>query len=96
MGVAAKDSGGAFSCDFFASDQTFRMVPYMARYKCLGAAGVDAFTIEWKEGGFFNPPVYNIIEVVRYAKSQGAKGTLVTPTWEDLTFWVFLRGVKGL
>ena len=87
---------GPFSCDFFASDLTYRMKPFVARYKCEGASGVDAFSMEWGKGGFFHPPVNKIVEMVRYAREQGAQGTLVTPSWEDSTFWAYLKLVDGL
>ena len=86
-----KEEFGPFSCDFFASSFTYRMRPFMSRYSCEGAEGVDAFSVEWKGNGFFHPPVSKIVETVRYAKVQGARGVLVTPYWPDSAFWSFLR-----
>ena len=63
----------------------------MSRYSCEGAAGVDAFSVEWRGNGFFHLPVSKIVETVRYAKVQGARGFLVTPYWPDSAFWSFLR-----
>ena len=85
---------GPFSCDYFASSFTFRMHPFMSRYQCEGSAGVDAFTAVWRGNGFFHPPVCKIVETVRYAKVQGAKGVLVQnlniilETFKELGFGV--------
>ena len=82
---------GPSSCDYFASSFTYRIRLFMSRYSCEGTAGVDAFLVVWQGNGFFHPPVSRIVETVRYAKVQGARGFLVTPYWPDSAFWSFLR-----
>ena len=91
-----KDEFGPFSCNFFASGFTYRMQPFMSRYQCEGSSGVDAFTAVWSGNGFFHPPVSKIVETVRYAKVQGAKGVLVTPYWQGSAFWAFLEKEEGV
>ena len=73
---------GPFSCDFFSSGFTHRMQSFRSRYKCEGSSGVDAFAAVCSGNGFFHPSVSRIVETVRYAKVQGAKGVLVTPYWQ--------------
>ena len=91
-----KDEFGPFSCDYFASGFTFMMTPFMSRYWCEGAVGVDAFSAVWEGNGFFHPPVSKIVETVRFAKVQGAKGVLVTPFWPGSAFWSFLKQEKDV
>ena len=82
---------GPFSCDYFASSFTFRMKPFMSRFLCEDSAGADAFAVSWREGfGYFHPPVHRIVDTVRYAKEQKAKGILVVPCWQESSFWTFL------
>jgi hypothetical protein len=89
---------GPFCCDFFASDFTFRMKPFMSKFRCEGSAGVDAFSAEWNRGrpGYFHPPVDMIVDTVRCARKQKARGVLVTPYWPESSFWAYLALVKGL
>ena len=91
-----KDDNGPFSCDYFASGFTHRMRPCMSRYKCEGSVGVEAFTAVWRGNGFFHPPLHMIVETVRYAKVQGARGVLVTPYWQGSAFWAFLEKEVGV
>ena len=54
--------------DYFASDRSFRMVPYMAR-----SMGADAFSVSWREGkGYFHPLVGLVSRVVRKAEREAA------------------------
>jgi hypothetical protein len=91
-----EDQYGPFSCDYFASDFTHRMKPFWSRYKCEGSAGVDAFTAVWRGNGFFHPPIHKIVETVRYAKVQKARGILVTPYWQGAAFWFYLEKEEGV
>ena len=76
------DKFGPFSADYFASDRTYRMKPFFARFASGELEGVDAFAVSWKEGfGFFHPPVGLILRVVRKAEREKAKGVLVAPEW---------------
>ena len=73
---------GPFSADYFASDRTFRMKPFFARFASGESEGVDAFAVSWKRGfGFFHPPVGLLSRVVRKAEKERAKGILVAPEW---------------
>ena len=76
------DKFGPFHADYFASDRTYRMKPFFARFASGESEGVDAFGVSWKEGfGFFHPPVGLISRVVRKAEKERAKGVLVAPEW---------------
>ena len=76
------DKFGPFHADYFASDQTYRMKPFFARFASGESEGVDAFGVSWTEGsGFFHPPVGLISRVVRKAERERAKGVLVAPDW---------------
>ena len=73
---------GPFSVDYFASDRSFRMKPYFARFTCGESQGVDAFSVSWRRGkGFFHPPVGLVSRVVRKAERERAEGLLVVPEW---------------
>ena len=88
---------GAFSCDYFASSSTFRMKPFMSRYRCEGSSGADAFSAGWGKGfGYFHPPVHRIVDTVRYAREQKAKGILVVPSWQGAAFWAFIKAEGGI
>ena len=39
---------GPFCADFFASDCSFRMKPYFARFASGELEGVDAFSVLWE------------------------------------------------
>ena len=83
---------GPFSCDYFASGATFRMRPFMSKFNCDGSSGVDAFSASWREGcGYFHPPVHRIVDTVRYAKMQRAKGILLVPRWMGSAFWAVIQ-----
>ena len=76
------DKFGPFSADYFASDRTYRMKPFFARFALGESEGVDAFAVLWREGfGFFHPPVGLISRVVRKAERERAKGVLIAPEW---------------
>ena len=101
--ISAKDFSalqkefGEFSCDFFASSATYRMKPFMSRYRCEGSSGADAFSAGWGEGfGYFHPPVHRIVDTVRYAREQKAKGILVVPCWQGAAFWAFIKAEGGI
>ena len=84
------------SCDYFASDFMHRMKPFRSRYKCEGSAGVDAFTAVWRGNGFFHPLLHKMVEIVRYAKVQKARGILVTPYWQGAAFGFYLEKEEGV
>ena len=88
---------GPFSCDYFASSFTHRMKPFMSRFLCEGSSGADAFSVSWREGfGYFHPPVHMIVDSVRYAREQKARGILVVPCWQGSSFWAFLMSEEGM
>ena len=73
---------GPFCADFFASDRSYRMKPFYARFVSGESQGVDAFSILWKKGrGFFHPPVGLLSKVVCKAEREKAEGVLVAPDW---------------
>ena len=73
---------GPFCADYFASDHSFRMKPYYARFASGESQGVDAFSVSWRKGrGFFHPPVSLLSRVMRKAERERAKGVLVAPDW---------------
>ena len=83
---------GPFSCDYFASSATYRMRPFMSKYNCEGSSGVDAFAASWRKGfGYFHPPVSRIVDTVRYAKVQKARGVLLVPRWVGAAFWAVIQ-----
>ena len=87
---------GPFSCDYFASSSTFRMIPFMSRFRCEGSSGADAFTASWWGNGYFHPPVHRIVDTVRYAKAQRVKGVLITPYWPWSSFWAYIAMEEGV
>ena len=74
---------GPFVVDYFASSYSFRMKPFMSRYRCDEGQGADAFAADWSRGlGYFHPPVGLVPRVLRKAEEDGAEGILVVPCWE--------------
>ena len=66
---------GPFSADYFASDRSWRMKPFFARFGVSESMGLDVFSVEWRRGiGYFHPPVSLIWRVVRKAEREKAKG----------------------
>ena len=71
---------GLFSVDFFASDRSYRMKSYFARFASGELKGVDVFIVFWKgRRGYFHPPVGLIWKVIRKAKREKAEGVLIAP-----------------
>ena len=78
---------GPFVMDYFASERSHRMKPFMARFGVGEAEGCDAFSVSWREGrGFFHPPVGTIWRVIRKAERDRAQGVLVVPDWPGSGF----------
>jgi hypothetical protein len=50
----------------------------------------------WRGNGFLHLPLHKIVETVRYAKMQRAKGILVTPYWQGSAFWSYLEKEEGV
>ena len=76
-----------FEADYFASDRSWRLKLFLARFGCGESEGVDAFVVCWNRGfGYFHPPVGLIMKVVRRAENTGARGVLVTPDWPGSVF----------
>ena len=84
---------GPFSVDFFSSSFTVRCRPFFSKLNCVGAEGVDAFSVDWGVwgNGFFHPPVGLVAKVLRYAECCGARGLLVVPDWPASVFMARLR-----
>ena len=73
---------GPFSADFFASDRSWRMKPFFAKFGVGESSGLDAFGVSWKSGtGYFHPPVGLIWKVIRKAERERANGVLIAPDW---------------
>ena len=87
-----KNKYGPFEADYFASDRSWRMRPFYARFGCGESAGVDAFGVSWRKGkGYFHPPVGMITRVIRKAEKSGARGILVAPDWPGSTAYMLIR-----
>ena len=72
---------GEFSADYFASDYSFRMRPFFARYISENSAGSDAFAQDWSSGfGFFHPPVGVVMRVLDKAREEGRRASWWCPT----------------
>ena len=83
---------GPFVADFFASERSWRMKPYYARFGVGEARGLDAFSVSWKKGsGYFHPPVGLIWRVVRKAEREKARGILIVPNWPGSGFLAVLE-----
>ena len=64
---------GPFCADYFASDRSFRMRPYYARFASGETQGVDTFSVSWRKGkGFFPALVGLISKVIRKAERDRA------------------------
>jgi hypothetical protein len=73
---------GPFCMDYFASDWSHRMTPFVSRYLTTGAKFKDAFSVDWSQGkGYFHPPVGDIARVLEKARQEGAQGILLVPDW---------------
>ena len=74
---------GNFSCDYFASDYSYRMLPFYSRFRSGKSKGSDAFSSDWGEGfGYFHPPVALVPRVLDKAEQDGARGILLVPDWK--------------
>ena len=83
---------GPFSADYFASDRSWRMKPFFARFGVSESMGLDAFSVEWSHGiGYFHPPVRLIWSVVRKAEREKAKGVLIVPDWPGSSWLAVLE-----
>ena len=83
---------GPFEADYFASDRSWRMKPFYARFGCGESEGVDAFAVSWRKGnGYFHPPVGMITRVIRKAERTGARGILVAPDWPGSAIFMLIR-----
>ena len=64
---------GPFAVDYFASDRSYRMKPFMARFAVGESMRADTFSVSWRAGiGYFHPPVGLAWKVVRKAERERA------------------------
>ena len=94
---ALVDHFGSFSADYFASEYSYRMMPFYSCYTSGPCAGVDAFAQDWSVGfGFFHPPVGLVPRVLEKAREDRAQGILLVPDWPTSAMAVVVRGCKEL
>ena len=73
---------GPFAVDYFASDRSYRMRPFMARFAAGESMGANAFSVSWRKGvRYFHPLVGLVQMVVRKAKREKGRGVLVILDW---------------
>ena len=83
---------GPFEADYFASDRSWRMKPFYAKFGCGESEGVDAFGMSWAKGrGYFHPPVGMIWKVIRRAERSRARGILLVPDWPGSGFYMLVK-----
>ena len=88
---------GGFSADYFASDYSYRMVPFYSRYLSKKSAGSDAFSQDWSKGfGYFHPPVGLLPKVLDKAREDGAQGILLVPDWSGSMMAAEIRQTSQL
>ena len=71
---------GPFYADYFASDISWRMPPFYARYPCGESKGINAFSVSCNKGvEYFHPPVGLTWKVVRHEEKMQVRGVLMAP-----------------
>ena len=87
------DKFGPFHADYFASDRSYRMKPFYARFASGESQGVDAFGVSWKKGkGFFHSPVGLLSRVVRKAeREREPRGCWWLQTGQGAVGWQWWR-----
>ena len=77
--------------DYFASDRSYQMKPYYAKFTSGESQGLDAFSVSWRVGrDYFHPPVCLVSRVIRKAERERAEGVLVMPDWSGSGFMCLL------
>ena len=79
---------GTKIADYFASNRSWRIKPFYAKFGSGESKGIDACAMDWSVGfGNFHPPM----GLIRKAEKSGASGLLVAPDWLGSLFCMLLE-----